>query len=462
MMSAIIRNRRLTLLLGSVTAAVIAVGQAGVPAAAGTGHPGPSRMSRGVSGSVSAGVTRMTEVSRGCSGQNAEVEEATGAPRYVYELWIGCGGIGFARSTDGGLHFGKAVTMPDSSGSWDPAIAVAPDGTVYAAYMHAANGYMYPVVAASFDHGASFPQVSSDLPPVKGNWGDRDFIAVARNGDVYVTYDYGPSAANVKLLCSSSGSCAYGYGQLNAVIQKSTDGGRTWGPVTPIEPTYPDGGGYSAPLVTQPDGTIDVLYISHPTDPGTLKLHPGYEYFTSSRNSSAWPSSPLRMWPGKGTLSLPEWWVDGDIGTDVAGNLYATWDTQTARGDIGYLTSSRDGGRTWSQPVRVTPDTDNAMHNVEVVGGRPGIAYVAWQTDASPRGYATYLRPYSIVRGWLGPAIRVSSRFGSKKIWPGDTFGIAVLHGGPGTRIALSWGSAVGGSKDSQIYESVVTLPSRP
>src|SRR5215475_8611808 len=41
------------------------------------------------------------EVSRGCQGQNAEVEQAVDYP-YVYEVWIGCGGIGFARSTDGG------------------------------------------------------------------------------------------------------------------------------------------------------------------------------------------------------------------------------------------------------------------------------------------------------------------------------------------------------------------------
>src|SRR5690242_15028736 len=51
-------------------------------------------------------VSPITQVSH-CPGSNAEVETATGAPHYVYDLWIGCGGIGFARSTDGGLNFGK-------------------------------------------------------------------------------------------------------------------------------------------------------------------------------------------------------------------------------------------------------------------------------------------------------------------------------------------------------------------
>ena len=112
-----------------------------------------------------------------------------------------------------------------------------------------------------------------------------------------------------------------------------------------------------------------------------------------------------------------------------------------------------------SPPVRVTADHDNAMHNIQVAGGRPGIAYVAWQTDASPQGYATYLRPYSVGRGWLGPAIKVSPQYGTDSIWPGDTFGLSVLPGGPGVRLAMSWGSATGTSKDSEIYARTVTLP---
>jgi hypothetical protein len=420
-------------------------------------HPAGGRLAHG------ARVTPMIDISSRCAGGSAEVEEVTAAPRYVYADWIGCGGIGFARSTDGGLHFSKPVTVPGSSGhSWDPAIAVALNGTVYASYMHA-NGTvfkphtrMYPVIAASFDHGVSFPQVSADPRTQRGNWGDRDFIAVSKTGTVYVTWDYGPSAAEIKLLCSPTGSCAYAAGDFNAVIQKSTDGGKTWGPIIHVEPGFPLGGGYSAPLLVQPTGRIDVLYIHHPTSPGTLKVHPGHEYFTSSANGTTW-SRPVELWPSKGSLSLPEWWIDGDIATDAAGNLYATWDTQTAQGDIGWLSYSRDGGGTWSPPVRVTPDNTKAPHIVEAAGGSAGIAYIGWQTSASRPGYATYLRPFSIRKGWLGSAVRVSSAYGKVKAWPGDTFGISVLPG-RGTRLSLTWGSAVGASKVSEIWASNVTL----
>jgi hypothetical protein len=450
-----------------VAAGALALGLAGAAGLMTAGAQAASH-STGARAARGADVTPMIDISSACAGGSAEVEEATAPPDYVYATWIGCGGIGFARSTDGGEHFSKAVTVPGSAvaggGSWDPAIAVAPNGTVYVSYMHA-NGRvfhphttMYPVVAASFDHGATFPQVSPVISLQPGNWGDRDFIAVSKTGTVYLTWDYGPSAAEVKLLCSPTGSCAYSAGDFNAVIKKSTDGGKTWGgPITHIEPGFPLGGGYGAPLVVQPTGRIDVLYIHHPTSPGTRKVHPGYENFTSSADGTTW-THPLTLWPSKGTLSLPEWWIDGDISTDAAGNLYATWDTQTAAGDIGWLSYSRDGGQTWSPPVRVTPDNTKAPHIVESAGGPAGIAYIAWQTSAPKPGYATYLRPFSIEKGWLGPAIKVSARYGHVKVWPGDTFGISVVPGGPGIRLSLTWGSAIGTSKLSQIYASDVTL----
>jgi hypothetical protein len=404
-------------------------------------------------------VTAMTKISAGCPGNSSEVEEAFAPPSYIYAEWIGCGGIGFARSTDFGQHFAAAMTVPGSRGfSWDPAITVAADGTVYAAFMHSAtlgsSTSYFPVVAVSHDHGLTFAQVHRDLPPVPGNWGDRDFIAAGPAGQLYLTWDYGPSLGAIKTLCAKGGSCAFSSGDLNAVIQTSSDGGATWGPITHLEPGFPLGGGYGAPLVARPDGSIDVLYNAHPTDQGTEKLHPGYEYFTSSTGGTNWPASPARLWPAQGTLSLTEWWIDGGISTDTAGNLYVTWDTQTPAGDIGWLTYSRDGGRTWSAPLRVTPDTDSAPHIVESAGGQPGVAYIAWQTSAPAQGYATYLRPFSIAHGWTGPAIKVSAAYGEAGIWPGDTFGISAL---PDGRISLTWGSAVH-ANTSAIYASVVKL----
>jgi hypothetical protein len=59
--------------------------------------------------------------------------------------------------------------------------------------------------------------------------------------------------------------------------------------------------------------------------------------------------------------------------------------------------------------------------------------------------------------------VRVSPGFGNTRIWPGDTIGLAALPGraagGGPVRLAVSWGSAVGHARASQIYSAVVTLP---
>src|SRR5580693_7716635 len=101
-------------------------------------------------------VGSVQEISQGCNG-SAEVEQAVDPTqsKYVYEAWIGCGGIGFARSTNGGVRFSAPIVVPQSqsSSSWDPSIAVGPDGTLYVAYMSTSTTQYFPVVATSFDHG---------------------------------------------------------------------------------------------------------------------------------------------------------------------------------------------------------------------------------------------------------------------------------------------------------------------
>jgi hypothetical protein len=159
-------------------------------------------------------------------------------------------------------------------------------------------------------------------------------------------------------------------------------------------------------------------------------------------------------------MSLSEWWIDSSIGIDSGGNLYISWDTQTDTADTGWLSYSPNRGKTWSPAIQATPDTVNAPHIMEVVGGPPGIAYVGTQTDSDSRGYATYLRAFSTTKGWLSEPHQVSSLFGDRSVWPGDTFGLSTLSP---TSVVMSWGSAVPGAyqKHSDIFVSPVevTLP---
>ena len=397
-----------------------------------------------------------TEVSHGCRGQNSEVEQAVDpVGAYVYEEWIGCGNhIGFAASLDGGLHFGKPVILADSAGSWDPSVAVAPSGAVYVAFMRASANHMFPVVEVSYDHGQTFPQVTQLVPAAPGNWGDRDFIAIAPAGTAYVTWDYGPSASEVKLLCSKVGSCSFSAGDFNIVLQRSSDSGRTWSPIAHVSPGFPASGGDSAPLLVTPGGQIYTEYQRYQiTSLKKLTLGTAHSFVTSSGDDGSTWSAPVRIGPAEPAMNDSEWWIDGAISADAAGNLYVTWDTQSGGADVGWLAYSTDHGEHWSKPQRVTPDTDQATHIVEVAAGQPGVAYVGWLADDTSSGYALYLRAFSIRTGWLTRRVTVSRAYGNPSIWPGDTFGLSTLPPlarGPQAhwpRVVVSWGSAVGGAR---------------
>src|SRR5262249_57094380 len=82
------------------------------------------------------------------------------------------------------------------------------------------------------------------------NWGDRDFIAVAPGGSIYLTWTYGQSAQQI----------LRGRGRAGVVLQKSADGGRTGSRITPASPGYL---GYAiAHLLVEPSGWIDVLLLA--------------------------------------------------------------------------------------------------------------------------------------------------------------------------------------------------------
>jgi hypothetical protein len=414
---------------------------------------------------VTINVGPITNLTTSCAGQNAEVESATDPSLgYVYEEWMGCSGIAFSRSTDGGQTFSKPVNVPGSVGSnynsWDPALAVGPDHTVYAAFMIAHGSQWYPVVAASFDNGATFPQVTPLTPPDPKNWGDRPFIAVGPDGAVYVTWDYGPDRTSVTFLCAADGSCGFGTGDLNVVLQKSTDHGKTFGKQVYVSPGFPASGGDLAPLVVEQNGRIDLLYQGYTiTDPVTYTMDPAYEYFTSSTDGGATWSKPVRVGPEAGTMSLSEWWIDTAIGIDAGGNLYASWDTQGDGIDTGWIAFSTDHGRHWSPAIQATPDSLNVPHIMAVVGGPAGTAFVGWLSDSDPRGYALYLRPFSVTKGWLSDPFTVSQDFGDPSVWPGDTFGLSNFSA---TDLAVSWGSAVpANGKKSDIFATRVSVQLR-
>ncbi len=394
---------------------------------------------------------------------NAEVEQAYDrALDYLYEAWIGCGGIGFARSTDGGFSFQPAVTVPGSrpvnGSSWDPAIALAPNGTVYVAFMAATVDGDTPVVAWSWDHGASFAGWANASVPTLAEFSDRDFIAVAPNGTIDLTWDYSPNASLDYLGCASGGSCFFLAGDYNVVFTRSTDGGRTWSAPVPIDPEYPNGGAVAAPILVTANGTIDVLYEDYNVSGPAHLLGNGTNYFSRSTDGGSTWSPPVPV--SNTTFPATVWWIDGDLAEDAGGTLYATYDSLSGGTDTAYVTTSADGGTTWAVPTRINPDVDAAAHAlVGVAGGAAGTAYLAWMANNSSRGWSAFEAPLTVTSNGtsLGPISRVSSLYGIPGDWVGDTLGVSWL-GGNASAVSWSYGVDLNGTNASQVYAAVLGI----
>jgi len=420
--------------------------------------------------SVTYSVGPINDVSVGCPGTGDISEAVDPSHHYVYQEFEGCdhgNGVGFARSTNGGDTYAAPVALPGSNGGWDPWLAVAPDGTLFAGFMNTINHATYPVIDVSHDYGVTFV-VEQSLRPADGhNYGDADYLAIGPNGTLYVAWDYGPTNTDVKSKCSASGSCWTTNGDLNVVVQSSTDDAKTFTPRSPVSSGYPDGGAIEGDVTVAPDGAIDVLYQGYAiVNKQTLKFAHGHEFFaTSSNDGKSW-SKPLEVGASAGQITIDEWWNDGSIATDSSGDVYATWDTQgKAQGqktDIGWMSFSIDGGREWSVPIQAIAGHRGVPHITQVTGAGPGKAYVGCLTSNDPQGYALYLRTFQINADgtggrWLSGTTRISRQFGNPNVFPGDTFGITTFSP---RALVISWGSAVPGlaGKKTSVWSAPVKV----
>ena len=235
------------------------------------------------------------------------------------------------------------------------------------------------------------------------------------------------------------GSCAFTTGDLNIVVQTSTDGGKTFGARNPFTPTsYPFSGGDVGPITVEPNGTIACLYQGHrTTNPTTGALASGNVYFTSSANQGRSWSAPIPIGTSVGTMSLDEWWDEPSLSIDAAGKIYAAWDTESETTDVGWVAFSGDRGQTLSPPLQVSSDGPNAPHIMNVIGLSAGSAEVVLLSSSDSTGYALFERPLSVQSGWLAPQTMLSTSFGNACISPGDTNGVARADN---SRLAISCG----------------------
>lgn len=157
--------------------------------------------------------------------------------------------------------------------------------------------------------------------------------------------------------------------RLGTIVSTSLDGGLSFSPGKIIHESDCHRGIIGPPAVA-PDGTV---YIPH----GTCE---GVDIMISRDSGATWETVSLND-----VGSLDDFAFDPAVAVDEAGTASLAWPGRDA---LLYFATSRDAGRSWSAPERLTPPEVNATVYSSAVGGAPGkfaVAYAA--TDASADGW---------------------------------------------------------------------------
>ncbi|MBN2023978.1 MAG: exo-alpha-sialidase [Pirellulales bacterium] len=212
---------------------------------------------------------------------------------------------------------------------------------------------------------------------------DIDQAAVFRAGDDgYHTYRI-PSIivttkGSVLAFCEGRKNSSRDWGDIDLVLKRSTDGGRTFGAAKVIWDDGPNTCGNPCPVVDRASGTIWLLMTHNVGEDRESDILAG----KSRRDRTVWIahgaddgqswSNPVEITP---TIKLPTWnWYATGPGAGIqlsTGRLVIPCDHVVAASRVrnSHVILSDDGGRTWRLGGTAGPDT-NECEVVELADGR--------------------------------------------------------------------------------------------
>ncbi len=289
------------------------------------------------------------------------------------DAWVGYyvsrdGGETWERDLIPGYWGGPLSILTGFDGTGDPVVCFGPEGNVYISgicFNRANNpaGFGYEpfrgdgiFVAKSTDGGETFDQISMlifALQPLIA-FHDKEWMAVdMNNGNVYVTWAVftGLSRASILLSRSTDGGNSFSRPQVisNFLAREFDNQGTT--------------------IQVTPDGNVHVFWIDFGEgNSGDEQII--YIYSTDNGQSFSTPESisdveeiPYAL--ENGNYRTPTLLMSAvDLSdTNTSGSLYVTWnDYRYGDADI-LLIYSRDGGDSWSEPIRVNNDEEGNGHD---------------------------------------------------------------------------------------------------
>lgn len=322
--------------------------------------------------------------------------------------------IFFSRSTDGGATFSTPLKISTDSGiSSFPQIALDASGNIDVIWNDNSPGYTAVFFSRSTDGGATFSSPTNISAPAGGFLNQiRSEIAVDLNGNINVGWF--ASGGNIVFTRSSDGGASFsapvtvgtgivspavvvdhtgnvlllweaavsGHNPFDVFFTRSADGGVTFSSPKDIS-NLPDGSAYEQ-IAVAPDGTIDVVWNSNCQNAGAFTCPAGPSsavWFAQSKDNGTTFSSPANLSNGTGAgISTVK------MAIESTGKIDVLWPGGVSTTVNGFLTSSSDGGATFSTPRQVITGFANQLAvdstgNISVSANDPANVYVARSTD---------------------------------------------------------------------------------
>jgi hypothetical protein len=305
----------------------------------------------------------------------------------------------FSSSTDGGLTWSKNVSIPNNTGMFvgDPAVAIDGGGTMYAVCQEYLNvGVTGNIrMMKSTDRGVTWSAIQTIQSAPDKPWaaGGSD------DGVLFVSWLGNPGG-----------------------IKRSTDHGATWGPVQSTGNII-----HGTGITTSNTGLVHVPYN---LDSNKNQLR----YLRSKNNGDSWEAT-RDLVADMGTFCFscnPRQHPIVGSAADPTGKYVAiTWASRMPAGqtdDDVWLLYSKDGGDTWTQPIRVNDNTATSRQFESWVAvDKYGRVHVAW-TDYRDGGNneTWYARSADPTKGFE-PNMQITDGHGSGNTdFLGDYKGIAI------------------------------------
>ncbi len=345
------------------------------------------------------------------NGRQSEVTLATGPNGLAVAAWMDeraervCA---FSVSTDGGATWSKNVSIPNSGGQFvgDPAAAIDAGGTIYAVcqeYINVDAGTGNIRMMTSSDQGQTWSVIRSIQSAPDKPWATGG----TEDGTVFVSW-----------LGTQAG------------IKRSLDHGETWGATQSLGNII-----HGTAIVTSTSGLVHVPYN---LDSQRNQLR----YLRSTDNGTTWDATrDLVADMGRFCFECnPRQHPIVGAAADPTGETVAiTW-TSTMPGGEGdddvWLLYSKDGGTTWTDPLRVN-DNANPSRQFQswVAVDSCGRVHVAWTDLREGQNEIYYARSADPTQGFE-PNVLVTDDLGSADTdFLGDYKGLAIS----GSDVLVNW-----------------------